>query len=98
MHLVLLRHEPNPKDITFLETLKNSSAEKIGVLLFQNGVWWLKSQHISIFNSKFQLFALQEDMIARGIQNISNPSIKLINYDGMVDLLMDNPKSIISLC
>ncbi|MFX0207829.1 MAG: DsrH/TusB family sulfur metabolism protein, partial [Candidatus Hodarchaeota archaeon] len=88
----------NPQDITFLETLQNGSSKKIGVILFQNGVWWLQSKHISIFNSNCQLFALKEDNIARGIPNTNNSYVTMINYDGMIDLLMDNPNSVISLC
>ncbi len=60
------------------------------VLLIQNGVYFGIEMAKPIKN----IFALEEDVIARGLINAYPKDIKLINYEQFVDLIIKYPKNI----
>ena len=58
------------------------------ILLIEDGVYaaMKESQFLSQIKSSPLIYALEEDIVARGITNKIASTIKLIDYAGLVDL------------
>jgi len=73
-----------------LELAKSGDA----ILLYEDGVLGAQAGNksetlIQSATSKFSVYALEEDLSARGIQNLIS-GIKTISYDGFVDLVAEH--------
>ncbi|KJU83861.1 sulfur relay, TusB/DsrH [Candidatus Magnetobacterium bavaricum] len=84
------------------DTLSRLKAEKLGVILVQNGVYnaALKEDGKSspILNKSATIYALSEDLQSRGLDvNSVDGKVKIVNYDGLVDLIFNEYEKIIWL-
>jgi len=90
MKLAVFVNEYNEPAI--LERLK---ADKFGIVLVQNGVYHaaLKNNGAasSVLSRDAEFYALSEDLQSRGLSegNI-DPKVKVINYEGLVDLIFND--------
>ncbi|MBF0336832.1 MAG: sulfurtransferase complex subunit TusB [Candidatus Magnetobacterium sp. LHC-1] len=84
------------------DTLSRLKAEKLGVILVQNGVYnaALKEDGKSspILSKNATIYALSEDLQSRGLSVDSVDSkVKVVDYDGLVDLIFNEYEKIIWL-
>ena len=75
--------------------------EKIGILFIQNGVYneiesvkdnTLKDQDRPVVN----IYFLKPDMLARGLENKIKKDAKLVDYDGFLDLVVNEYERIVN--
>lgn len=76
------------------EMLKRLKAEKLGVVLVQNGVYHAALKRDSntspVLSLDATFYALSEDLQSRGLSDSAvEPGVKVINYDGLVDLIFN---------
>lgn len=79
-------------------TLLAMLTEKDAVLLLQDGVISaIKHTHFlnQLISSPAKIFALQEDILARGLINLIDDNVILIDYAGFVDLTEEQSKQIV---
>ncbi len=87
------------KEPPILDRLK---AEKFGIVFVQNGVYHttLKKDGNSspLLSKDAELYALSEDLESRGLSaDKVDPKVKVINYEGLVDLIFNDYEKIIWL-
>ncbi|HEB76245.1 MAG TPA: hypothetical protein ENJ04_07835 [Nitrospirae bacterium] len=81
------------REPAMLERLK---AEKLGIILVQNGVYHAavkKDGKVSpVLSKDVEYYALSEDLQSRGFSDsdVVDGKVKVINYDGLVDLLFND--------
>jgi tRNA 2-thiouridine synthesizing protein B len=86
----------SPFNSTNLESCLNICCDKDSVLLIEDGVLGAhissplkeKIKQLSISGAKF--YALENDLIARGISNKLLPGITPVTYQGFVDLTLQH--------
>ncbi|GAA6133435.1 sulfurtransferase complex subunit TusB [Oceaniserpentilla sp. 4NH20-0058] len=81
MILHLIQKSPFESDV--FTQCTNAAIDGDKVLLMQDGVYGI--QHNDILNSGFDIYALTDDIQARGL-NISSSNITPINYEEFVSL------------
>ncbi|WP_159566972.1 sulfurtransferase complex subunit TusB [Budvicia diplopodorum] len=72
-----------------IDALLQSIGSNDGILLLQDGVTSVVSGNrllSSLLNMGVPVYALSEDILARGLQHRVDGHIKLINYTGFVEL------------
>jgi sulfur relay protein TusB/DsrH len=77
------------------EMLSRLKAEKLGVVLVQNGIYHatLKKDGTTspVLSKDAEFYALSEDLQSRGFTDSDvDPRVKVINYDGLVDLIFND--------
>ncbi|MGW8271894.1 MAG: sulfurtransferase complex subunit TusB [Thermodesulfovibrionales bacterium] len=77
------------------ETLGRLKAEKLGIILVQNGVYYatLKEggKRSPLLDRNAEFFALSEDLASRGMSAADVDSkVKVIDYNGLVDLIFND--------
>ncbi|NOY40106.1 MAG: hypothetical protein GXO95_07760 [Nitrospirae bacterium] len=78
------------------EMLERLKAEKLGIVLVQNGVYHAalkKDGNVSpVLSKDVEYYALSEDLQSRGFSDsdVVDSKIKVINYDGLVDLIFND--------
>ncbi|MCG8610980.1 MAG: sulfurtransferase complex subunit TusB [Pseudomonadales bacterium] len=81
---------------TCLELMNNSDS----LLLLENGVFWTEKGamtddiHKQILHKNLTVFALDEDVQARGITPINAVSVNLIDYSGFVTVVEKHRQTI----
>jgi len=81
------------REPAMLERLK---AEKLGIVLVQNGVYHAtvkKDGKVSpVLSKDVEYYALSEDLQSRGFSDsdVVDGKVKVINYDGLVDLIFND--------
>ena len=95
--IVLLRHEPCSEDKKLLSSIVQHTPGKIGIILIQNGVTWGLTTHLEPFKDKIQIYGLNKDIQARGISEKVSIRVQGIEYEEMVDLVMEGDNQIVSL-
>ncbi len=81
------------REPAMLERLK---AEKLGIILVQNGVYHAavkKDGKVSpVLSKDVEYYALSEDLQSRGFSDsdVVDGKVKVINYDGLVDLIFND--------
>ncbi len=77
------------------EVLQRLKAEKFGIILVQNGVYHATvkkdGQPSSVLSKDAEFYALEEDLASRGFSaDKVDPKVKVINYEGLVDLIFND--------
>ncbi|RMG71496.1 MAG: sulfurtransferase complex subunit TusB [Nitrospirae bacterium] len=87
------------KEPPILDRLK---ADKFGIVFVQNGVYHTTLKQngnaSALLSKDAELYALSEDLESRGLkpENV-DPKVKVINYEGLVDLIFNDYEKIIWL-
>lgn len=82
-----------------VDTLERLTAEKLGIILVENGVYHAvikeKGVHSSLLKKPGNFYVLSEDLATRGLSNsnIAN-NVKVINYNDVVDLIFNDYEKI----
>ncbi len=84
------------------DPLDRLEAEKLGIILVQNGVYnaALKEngQSSDILNKDAQIYALSEDLQTRGLSiDTIDSKVKVVDYSGLVDLIFNEYEKFIWL-
>lgn len=88
----------SPEQPSPMDRCLNFSSEGDSLLLTEDGVYFALPSKLHkiqpLFNTKqVTIYALEEDLIARGISKLTDDSIKTVNYDGFVELTATHSKS-----
>ncbi|MDR9830737.1 sulfurtransferase complex subunit TusB [Vibrio sp. FNV 38] len=76
------------------QALKLANTDDV-LLLIENAVYAGVNHHRSFFGLKERkVYALHEDLQARGIENRLSPSVLKVNFDGFVQLTTEQVQSI----
>lgn len=81
------------------DTLDRVKADKLGIILVANGVYHASMKEdgkaSSLLEKTSNLYVLSEDLQTRGIQEAEvDNRVKVVNYDGVVDLIFDEYEKI----
>ena len=76
------------------DTLDRFKADKLGIILVQNGVYHATTKEngkaSSLLDKTPNLYALSEDMQIRGMKDAdADKRVKVVNYGDVVDLIMN---------
>ena len=93
MALILIKFG-NDREIA--KTLLKISKEGDNVLFIQDGVLWILDEKTvkDMESKKVNLYAVKEDLEARGYTQGLNKGISILDYDGVIDLIEKNEKII----
>lgn len=93
MALILIKFG---SDREIAKTLLKISEEGDNVLFIQDGVLWALDEKTveDMGNKKVNLYAVKEDLEARGYTQRLNEGISILDYDGVIDLIEKNEKII----
>ena len=93
MALILIKFG-NDREIA--KTLLKISKEGDNVLFIQDGVLWLLDEKTvkDMESKKVNLYAVKEDLEARGYTQGLNKGISILDYGGVIDLIEKNEKII----
>lgn len=77
-----------------VDTLDRIKAEKLGIILVQNGVYHATTKEggksSSLLEKTSNLYALSEDMQIRGLKDADvDKRVKVVNYGDVVDLIFN---------
>lgn len=77
------------------ESLDRMTADKLGIILVQNGVYYAtlkeSGKPSALLNKKAEFYALSEDLATRGFSATDVDSkVKVIDYNGLVDLIFND--------
>lgn len=84
------------------DTLMKLKADKLGIILVQNGVYHAALKEAGkaspVLGKGTAVYALSEDVASRGLDPSSlDGSVKLVDYDGLVDLIFNDYEKLIWL-
>lgn len=76
------------------EALNRMKADKLGIILVQNGVYYATVKEggktSDLLNMKADFYVLSEDLKTRGFSEADlNSKVKAIDYNGLVDLIFN---------
>lgn len=93
MALILIKFG-NDREIA--KTLLKISKEGDNVLFIQDGVLWILDEKTvkDMESKKVNLYAVKEDLEARGYTQGLNKGISILDYNGVIDLIEKNEKII----
>ena len=91
MALILIKFG-NDREIA--KTLLKISKEGDNVLFIQDGVLWILDEKTvkDMESKKVNLYAVKEDLEARGYTQGLNKGISILDYNGVIDLVEKNEK------
>jgi len=97
MRLAVFLHEYRESEI-----LNRLKAEKLGIILVQNGVYHAtikkEGKLSSILDKEAEFYVLLEDIKARGLsEDKVTPKVKIINFEGLVDIIFNDYEKFIWL-
>ncbi|RJQ56742.1 MAG: sulfurtransferase complex subunit TusB [Nitrospiraceae bacterium] len=76
-----------------VDTLDRLKAEKLGIILVQNGVYHATAKEngaaSSLLNKSADFYALSDDLETRGLSAAVNSKVKVISYGDIVDLMFN---------
>jgi len=90
----------SPFEINELRTMEVLAKENNrGVLLFQDAVYYVTMERFrtELLSNKYAIFALRDELAARGFDNTSIEGVEIIDYDRAVDLIMEEYDRVVSL-
>lgn len=72
---------------------------KRGILLFQDAVYYALNEGIreELLSKRFSIFAIKEELEARGFSGFSAEGVEIIDYDTAVDIIMEKYDKVVSL-
>jgi len=78
-----------------VDTLERLTAEKLGIILVENGVYHAvikeKGAHSSLLKKPATFYVLSEDLATRGLSNLNVANnVKVVNYNDLVDLIFND--------
>jgi sulfur relay protein TusB/DsrH len=96
--LFTLIKSPLEKDETHTMNLIAKDNEK-GVLLLQDAVYYatVKEKRNELFVKKYSIYAVKEELEARGYEKFAAEGIKIIDYDAAVGIIMESYDLVVSL-
>jgi tRNA 2-thiouridine synthesizing protein B len=95
--LFTLVRSPFEKDETALMEVMAQDNEK-GVLLFEDAVYYatVEEKRKELLAKKYSIYAIKEELDARGFSGFNAQGIDLVDYDTAVDLLMERYDKVVS--
>ncbi|UCE38544.1 MAG: sulfurtransferase complex subunit TusB [Thermoplasmata archaeon] len=96
--LFTLVRSPFEKDeIHTMETVAANNEK--GVILFEDAIYYATSEHKrrELLSKDYLIYAIKEELDARGHGEFSAEGIELIDYDEAVDIIMERYDKVISL-
>lgn len=82
------------EDITGVDlAIEHSSDNDVSILLLQNAVYFANKSNKAIaqaLDQNKEIFARKEDIVLRGLGTFIPDKIKLIDSDGVIDLIFEN--------
>jgi sulfur relay protein TusB/DsrH len=90
--LVIIKSGPDtPEGNRGLQLACDASAD---LVLLQNGVYFMQGQKLGDAGFAGKAYVLEDDRQLRGLKNGDGKNVQDINYDGLVDLMIENDKVI----
>ena len=93
----LLKSPFESNELHMMEVLAKGNNK--GVLLFQDAVYYATMERFrqELISNKYSIFALRDELSARGFDKASLEGVKIIDYDRAVDLIMEEYDRVVSL-
>jgi tRNA 2-thiouridine synthesizing protein B len=69
------------------------------VLLFQDAIYYATTDAIreQLLQKNYTIYALEDELEARGFESFSKSGVRIIDYEGAIDLVMENNDKVVSL-
>ncbi len=88
----------SPEKPSIMERCLNFSSKGDSLLLIEDAAYFALPSTISKITSRLdalqiKIYALEEDLVARGINKKIHGSIQIVNYEGFVELTTTHNKS-----
>lgn len=96
--LFTLLKSPFEKDeIHTMDTLGGNNEK--GVLLFEDAVYYATNEQIrkDLLSKNYSIFAIKDELDARGYEEFSAKGIEVIDYDKAIDIIMEKFDKVVSL-
>ena len=73
--------------------------QKRGVMLFEDAVYYAtnESTRKDLLSKQFSIFAIEEELKARGFEQFAAKGLEVIDYDTAVDIIMEQYDKVVSL-
>lgn len=96
--LFTLLKSPFEKDETHTMDTLGGNNEK-GVLLFEDAVHYATIEQFrkNLLSKNYSIFAIKEELDARGYEKLSAQGIEIIDYDRAIDIIMEKFDKVVSL-
>ena len=96
--LFTLLKSPFEKDETHIMDKLSGNNEK-GVLLLEDAVYYAAIEQIrkDLLSKNYSIFAIKEELEARGYEKFSAKGIEVVDYDTAIDIIMEKFDRVISL-
>jgi sulfur relay protein TusB/DsrH len=93
----LLRSPFESNELNTMELIAKDNGR--GVLLFQDAVYYatMKPLREELLSKNYSIYALQDELAARGFGAHSVDGVEVIGYDRAVDLIMEEFDKVVSL-
>lgn len=93
----LLKSPLEKNDIPTMDVIANEKEK--GILLFQDAVYYATLNRIrgELLSKNYSIYAIKEELEARGYQDFKTEGVEIIDYERAVDILMETYESVISL-
>lgn len=96
--LFTLLKSPFEKDeIHTMDTLGGNNEK--AVLLFEDAVYYATNEQIrkDLLSKNYSIFAIKDELDARGYEELSAQGIEVIDYDKAIDIIMEKFDKVVSL-
>jgi tRNA 2-thiouridine synthesizing protein B len=96
--LFTLLKSPFEKDETHTMDTIAGSNEK-GILLFEDAVYYatIKKIREKLLLKNYSIFAIKEELEARGYSEFTDKGVELIDYEVAIDIIMEKYDKVVSL-
>lgn len=80
-----------------IETLSGESEK--AVLLFEDGIYYAthSEKRKKLIESNIKIFAISDDLQARGYADFSDPGVEVMDYGAAIELIMEKYDSVITI-
>ena len=96
--LFTLLKSPFEKDeIQTMEVMAKDNEK--GVILFEDAVYYafFESTRNELLSRNFSIFAIKEELEARGFEGFAAEGVEVIGYDAAVEIIMERYDKVVSL-
>jgi sulfur relay protein TusB/DsrH len=99
MPKVLFTLVRSPFEMDEIHTMDTIAQEnERGVLLFEDAVYYaaVKDKREELISKDYSIYAIKEELDARGYDQFSAEGVELIGYDEAVDIIMERYEKVVS--
>lgn len=93
----LLKSPFEKNEIVTMDSIAGDNEK--GVILFEDAVYYATSEQIrkELLSKNYSVFAIKEELEARGYSEFTAEGVEMIDYDAAVDIIMERFDKVVSL-